>query len=154
MTGWQAANPDFVRATRAFALEMPVVQHLGFDFTDVRPGAVEITQPWTPAVAHREGFFQGGIIGALCDFAGGCASFTLLPAGWLTMTIDFTVKILAPAEGDRLVVRGHVLKHGLTISVNAAEAFAVQNGRETHCASAFVTMRHVRAPAGGAPAER
>ena len=121
MTRFQASNPDFARVVRNTVLGMPAAKHLGFHFGDLAPGEAEIIQPYRPELAQLAGHFQGGILGALADFAGGSAAGTLLPEGWMNMTIDYTVKILAPARGEQVVARGRVLKTGKHVTVATVE---------------------------------
>lgn len=144
MDALTAANPDYERAVRGAVLTMPAARHLGFDFGEITPGSVEIIQPYRRELTQHDGLFQGGVLGALADFAGGSAAGTLLPVGWVNMTVDYTVKILAPAKGDRLIARGRVLKAGHTITVAAADVSVVDGTDETLCAAAFVTMRNIR----------
>ncbi|MGP3952354.1 PaaI family thioesterase [Streptomyces sp. 7N604] len=144
MTASKAANPDFAQAVKSAVLSMPAAQHLGFDFGRVEPGEVEIIQPYRKALTEHSGFFQGGVIGSLADFAGGSAAGTLLPPGWVNMTIDYTVKILAPAKGEKLIARGRVVKASTTITVAAADVFSVGQAEEKLCATAFVTMRNIK----------
>lgn len=145
---WQAANPGFERAVKGTVLSMPAARHLGFEFGRVVPGEVEIIQPCRKELTQHDGFFQAGVLGSLADFAGGSAAGTLLPAGWANMTIDYTVKILAPARGERLVARGRVIKAGRTLTVAAADVFSADGTAETLCATAIVTMRNINlAPA-------
>jgi uncharacterized protein (TIGR00369 family) len=140
----EAANPDFEQAVRRVVLSMPAAKHLGFDFSRVEPGEVELIAPYRPELTQHDGFFQGGVIGSLIDFAGGSAAGTLLPPGWLNMIIDYTVKILAPARGDKLIVSGRVLKAGSTITVASADVFASTGTESTLCATGLVTMRNIR----------
>lgn len=148
MTETRAANPDFAQAVRTAVLTMPAARHLGFDFGLMAPGEVEIIQPYRKELTEHNGFFQGGVIGSLADFAGGSAAGTLLPAGWANMTIDYTVKILAPAKGEKLVARGRVLKAGPVMTVAAADVLSVEGADETLCATAFVTLRNIKLPKG------
>jgi acyl-coenzyme A thioesterase PaaI-like protein len=71
----------------------------------------------------------------------------MLPAGWGGATADYTIKLLAPAGGEKLVARGRVIQPGRTLSVAAADVFAVRAGRETLCATALITAR-IFPPAG------
>jgi acyl-coenzyme A thioesterase PaaI-like protein len=97
------------------------------------------------------------VLGSLADFAGGCAAGTLLPPGWVNMTVDYTVKILAPAKGERIIARGRVISAGRTTTVAAADVFSVTGTEETGteetgteetlCATALVTLRNIRLPA-------
>jgi acyl-coenzyme A thioesterase PaaI-like protein len=65
----------------------------------------------------------------------------MLPDGWGGATADYTIKLLAPAGGERLVARGRLIQFGRTLSVAAAEVFSVRDGRETLCATALITAR-------------
>jgi acyl-coenzyme A thioesterase PaaI-like protein len=100
-------NPNFIEVTKQFLMSMPIAQYLGFEITDVAPGLFEITQPFRRELSVREGTFQAGPIGTLADMAAACAGAT--PDGWQTSTIDYTLKLLAPAIGEKLVARGRVL---------------------------------------------
>lgn len=143
---WQATNPDFAAVVPAVVLAMPAAQHLGVEFGPVTPGAAEIIQPYRKELTQHDGFFQGGVLGMLADFAAGSAAGTLLPPGWVNMTIDYTVKILAPAKGPTVAARGRVIKPGALITIAAADVFSVDGGDETLCATALVTMRNVKIP--------
>src|SRR3954451_3597854 len=111
------SNPDFVQGTKRFLTAMPIAQHMGFDITDVAPGRFEITQPFRHELSFRDGVFQAGPVGTLADMAAAYASATMLPTGWKASTVDYTLKLLAPAAGDRLVARGRMLRFGRTLSV-------------------------------------
>ncbi|MGW4352054.1 PaaI family thioesterase [Nocardia sp. NPDC004582] len=145
MQNWEAPNPDYATLVPAVVLSMPAAKHLGFEFTRVAPGEADIQQPHRPELTQHNGFFQGGVLGSLADFAAGSAAGTLLQPGWINMTIDYTIKILAPAKGTHVIARGRVLKPGALITTAAADLFAVDNDTETLCATALVTMRNVKA---------
>ncbi|WP_063055208.1 PaaI family thioesterase [Nocardia salmonicida] len=137
-------NPDFAQLVPSVVLSMPAAAHLGFHFGKVELGDVEIVQPHRRELAQHDGFFQGGVLGSLADFAAGSAAGTLLPVGWVNMTIDYTVKILAPAKGPTVVARGRVIKPGALLTIAAADVFSVEESGEVLCATALVTMRNVR----------
>lgn len=138
------ANPDYEQAVKAVVLTMPAARHLGFEFGAITPGEAELIQPYRAELTEHNGYFQGGVLGSLADFAGGSAAGTLLPPGWVNMTIDYTVKLLAPAKGDRVIARGHVVKAGQTITIAAADVYAVTGEHETLCATALVSMRNIK----------
>jgi uncharacterized protein (TIGR00369 family) len=144
MTMLTAANPDFEEVVKAAVLSMPAAKHLGFDFGRVAPGEAEIIQPYRKELTQHDGYFQGGVLGALADFAGGSAAGTLLPPGWVNMTVDYTVKLLAAAKGEKLIARGRVIKPSLVMTVAAADVYSVNGSDETLCATAFVTMRNIK----------
>jgi uncharacterized protein (TIGR00369 family) len=135
-------NPNFAEATRQFLMAMPISQHFGFDITNVAPGRFEITQPFRRELSFREGTFQAGPIGTLADMAGA----TMLPEGWAASTVDYTLKLLVPAVGEKLVARGRLVRSGRTLSVAVADVYAVSGGKETLCATALTTIRNFEAP--------
>jgi uncharacterized protein (TIGR00369 family) len=144
MTTFTAATPDFEELVKAAVLSMPAAKHLGFDFGRVAPGEVEIVQPYREELTEHNGFFQAGVVGALADFAGGSAGITLLGPGSVSMTVDYTVKLVAPAKGEKIVARGRVIKPSQVMTVAAADVYAVNGSDETLCATALVTMRNIR----------
>lgn len=144
MTTLKAATPDFAELVKAAVLSMPAAKHLGFDFGRIAPGEVEIIQPHREELTTHDGSFQGGVLGSLADFAGGSAAGTLLSPGWVNMTIDYTVKILRSARGEKVVARGRVIKPGTAMTIAAADVYAVNGSDERLCATAFVTMRNIK----------
>jgi uncharacterized protein (TIGR00369 family) len=144
MTRFRAATPDFNEVVRTTVLSMPAAKHLGFDFGRVAPGEAEIVQPYREELTEHNGFFQAGVVGALADFAGGSAGMTLLAPGWVSMTVDYTVKLLAPAKGEKIVSRARVIKPSQVMTVAAADVYAVNGSDEKLCATAFVTMRNIK----------
>src|SRR5215831_1458821 len=144
MTTVKATIPDFERLVKARVLSMRAAKHLGFDFARVAPGEVEIVQPYREELTEHNGFFQAGVVGALADFAGGSAGITLLAPGWVSLTVDYTVKLLAPAKGEKIVARGRVIKPSQVMTVAAADVYAVNGSDEKLCATAFVTMRNIK----------
>jgi uncharacterized protein (TIGR00369 family) len=144
MTAWEAVNPDFEQVVKDAVLSMPAARHLGFGFGRVAPGEAEIVQPYRKELTQHDGFFQAGVLGSLADFAGGTAAGTLLPAGWANMTVDYTIKILAPGKGDEIIARGRVVKPGQLMTIAAADLYSVSGAEEILCAVALITMRNIR----------
>src|SRR5262249_29798703 len=139
MTTLTAAIPDFEKLVKATVLSMPAAKHLGFDFGRVAPGEVEIVQPYREELTEHNGFFMAGVVAALADFAGRSAGMTLLAPGWVSMTVDYTVKLVAPAKGEKIVAHGRVIKPSEVMTVAAADVYAVNGSDEKLCATAFVT---------------
>ena len=135
-------NPDFAETAKRFLMEMHIAQHFGFLVTDVGPGLFEITQPFRKELSFSPGIFQAGPVGTLADMAAACAGITMLPCGWAASTVDYTIKLIAPAAGEKIVARGRVVRSGRTLSVTASEVYAVRAGKETLCATALATIRN------------
>jgi acyl-coenzyme A thioesterase PaaI-like protein len=100
--------------------------------------------PYREELCFIPGTFHAGPVGTLMEIAAGWSVTTLLPAGWGNATVDFSVKLLAPAIGSSFVAHGVALSAGKTLSVAEANVFAVESGVHTLCASGMVTVRNVR----------
>ena len=136
-------NPEYERTVRQILLAMPYVQWLGLSFRHIAPGQVDFIMPLRPEITFDGKAVQAGPIGALLDFSGGAAAFTLTPAGVMLATIDFSVKLLAPAVGERFIGRGQVISAGKSLIVARADAFALGERGEIQIATGLVTMRVV-----------
>lgn len=106
---------------RGFVLAMPAARLLGFSFVEIAPGRVVLDLPFRPELGEHQGLFQGGIIGALIDFAGGSANATGLGADQALVTLDYTVKLLRPARAAGLLARARVIDPGGRIAVSAVD---------------------------------
>ena len=120
---------------------MPYVRWLGLEFQHIAPGRVDFLMPKRAEITFDGKAVQAGPIGALLDFSGGAAAFTLAPAGTMLSTIDFSVKLLAPATGERFLGRGEVISVGKSLIVARADAFALEEKGQHQIATGLVTMR-------------
>ena len=128
------SDPHFAERVRAsFALQhamtliratIPVVAH----------GRIEIHLPHWPGVEQQHGFVHGGVVGMIADSAAGYAANTLTPADTSVLTVEYKLNLVAPADGERLVARGEVVKPGRTLIITKAEVFAIRDGKWTLCA--------------------
>jgi uncharacterized protein (TIGR00369 family) len=125
-------------------LAMPMAQWLGLRFTVIEAGTVEIEIPYRDELSFRPGQMQATAIFAAADFAAVAAAGTLLPPGWVNASIDCTLKIVAPAAGDKLVARGRVVTPGKLITVCAADVHVLRDGRESLCATALASARNIK----------
>lgn len=144
MSGPQASPPPALepaveRRVREHFGTVPLLRTLGVELAALGPGRCEMHVPVTAPFLQQHGYLHGGIIGTLADSASGHASLTLAPPDWGVITVEYKLNFLAPAAGERVIVRAGVLKGGRTLSVCEAHAYAVQDGTETRCASAMVT---------------
>ena len=143
-----APIPSAADRVCAMVLAMPIAQALQLRFRRAEPGDVELELPITDGFSFRPGQLQATAIFAAADFAAVAAAGTLLEPGWVNATIDATLKIVAPARGERLVARGRVVDPGRLLTVCAAEVYAVDAAdRETLCATMLGTARNIPTPA-------
>ncbi|MBP7640635.1 MAG: PaaI family thioesterase, partial [Thauera sp.] len=56
------------------------------------------------------------------------------PADTSVLTVEYKLNLVAPADGERLVARGEVVKPGRTLIITKAEVFAIRDGKWTLCA--------------------
>ena len=122
--------------------------HLGARLEKVEPGRVEIALPFRAELSQQHGFFHAGIISTIADSAGGYAAFTLFPADSGVLTVEFKINLIAPADGERAIAVGEVIRSGRTVTVSRLDAFVEKNGKRTHCATGLATLMTVVGRAG------
>ncbi|MEM6566175.1 MAG: PaaI family thioesterase, partial [Pseudomonadota bacterium] len=74
------------------------------------------------------------------DSAAGYAALTTMHMDQEVVTAEIKINLLAPAQGDRLVARGRVIKPGRRLVVVASDVFAVTCGAEVLVAVLQGTM--------------
>lgn len=123
---------------------LPFVSHFGMQVTKCLPGQVEVEMPFHSDFSAGHAVFPAAVVGAIGDVAAVASTLSCLPKGWFAATMDFTLKLIKPATGSRLVARGSVLEVGKTFSVSKSDIFVQSNSELTHCGSLIATSRNVR----------
>ena len=100
----------------------------------VEQGRTEIHVPHWEGIEQQHGFVHGGVVGMIADSAAGYAAMTVVPASASVLTVEYKMNLVAPADGEKLIARGQVIRPGRTLIVTKAEVDAVKDGRETLCA--------------------
>lgn len=136
-------DPQAAARLEKMVLAMPMAAWLGLRFTRIASGDVEIELPYREELSFRPGQMQATAIFAAADFAAVAAAGTLLAPGWINASVDCTLKIVAPADGEKLVARGRVLAPGKLLTACAADVYNVRAGQETLCATALATARNI-----------
>ena len=103
---------------------------IGATLDVVEPGAVTISMPPNPSLAQQHGYLHAGVIATIADSACGYAALSLMPDDAAVLSIEFKTNMLAPADGERFIARGKVIKPGRTIMVCDATVHAVRTGGE------------------------
>lgn len=122
---------------------MPVIEH----------GRTEIHLPHWAGVEQQHGFVHGGVVGMIADSAAGYAAMTMVLATDSVLTVEYKMNLVAPADGEKLIARGKVVRPGKTLIITQAEVFAVKDGRETLCALMQQTIMTVARSEKSAPAD-
>ena len=129
------ASFDRQNAMHLIQATLPVVEH----------GRTEIHLPHWDGVEQQHGYVHGGVVGMIADSAAGYAAMTLVPASASVLTVEYKINLVAPADGDKLIARGRVVRPGRTLIVTQAEVFAVKDSQEVLCAlmqQTIMVMHH------------
>ncbi len=143
MNDFTPRDPEFEGRVRASFAKHGLMKTFGADLTRVSPGAIEIALPASPAVLQQHGFVHAAAVAAIGDTAAGYAAVSLMPAGVGALTTEFKINLLAPAAGDRMIARAHVVKAGRTLTVAQSEIFAETAGQEKLVALLTATVMTV-----------
>lgn len=133
-------NPDFAARVRDNFARQRAVALAGAELARIEPGAVDIEVPFRPDLAQQHGYFHGGIVGMVADCAAGCAAFSLMPADSSVLSVEYKINFIAPADGERLIARGRVLKPGRTLCICQVDVTVIRGGAETLCATMLQTV--------------
>ncbi|HJU21941.1 MAG TPA: PaaI family thioesterase, partial [Casimicrobiaceae bacterium] len=87
---------------------------------------------------------HAGIVAALVDSAGGYAGYTLFPDDSSVLTVEFKLNLLAPAQGERIVAEGFVVKSGRTLTITRGDVHAERDGERTLVAIMQQTLMVMR----------
>lgn len=139
-TTFEAPDPDFEQRIRDSFARQQVMSFLGATLDAVAPGSTQISLPYRPELSQQHGFFHGGIIGTIGDSAAGYAGYTLMPADASVLTVEYKLNLMAPADGNRLIARGRVIRPGRNLVVTEAEVFVSKDGREKQCGVLLQTL--------------
>ncbi|WP_206198832.1 PaaI family thioesterase [Zoogloea dura] len=115
---------DRQNAMHLIQATLPLVEH----------GRTEIHLPHWHGVEQQHGFVHGGVVGMIADSAAGYAAMTMVPPSASVLTVEYKMNLMAPADGEKLIARGEVVRSGRTLIVTRAEVFAVKDGKESLCA--------------------
>ena len=127
-------DPQFAERVRAsFALQHAMTL-IRATLPLVEAGRTEIHIPHWEGIEQQHGFVHGGVVGMIADSAAGYAAMTVVPADASVLTVEYKLNLVAPADGEKLIARGQVVRPGRTLIVTQAEVFAIKDGKETLCA--------------------
>ena len=100
----------------------------------IEEGRAEIEIPHWDGVLQQHGNVHGGVVGMIADSAAGYAAMSVVPEGTSVLTVEYKINMVAPANGDKIVAKGSVLRAGRTLLLTKADVYAVKDGTETLCA--------------------
>ena len=121
----------YAERVRASFARQGAMALIGATLADIAPGYCAIALEPRPKISQQHGYVHAGIVGTIVDSAGGYAGYTLFPEDSSVLTVEFKLNLLAPAEGDRIVAEGHVVKPGRTLAITRGEVYAERAGART-----------------------
>jgi uncharacterized protein (TIGR00369 family) len=119
---------------------------LGAEIECTLPGRVEIRMPFDQRFTQQNDFVHAGVITSILDSACGYAAYSVAPEGLNVLTVEFKVSLLAPAVGKKFAARAEVKRRGKTLTVCAADAFAVDGDQEKLIATMLGTIMNLPSP--------
>jgi uncharacterized protein (TIGR00369 family) len=128
------SDPHFAERVRASFARQHAMTLIQATMPMVEHGQTEIHLPHWSGIEQQHGFVHGGVVGMIADSAAGYAAMTTVSATDSVLTVEYKMNLMAPADGDKLIARGRVIRAGRTLIVTQAEVFAVRNGLESPCA--------------------
>ncbi len=134
------ANPDFAERVTASFDKQNAMHLIRATLQVVERGSTEIHVPHWDGIEQQHGFVHGGVVGMIADSAAGYAAMTIAAATASVLTVEYKINLVAPADGEKLIARGQVVRAGRTLIVTKADVFAVKEGKETLCALMQQTM--------------
>lgn len=114
---------------------------LGVETLRVDTGTVEIAVPVRPEILQHHGFVHGGVLGAVADTVVAWTAATMVGD---VVTAGYTLQLLAPAVGDRIVATGEVLKAGRTSVSVQARVYAESGATRKLVAVALASVSRAR----------
>lgn len=148
MTSFKPPDPHFAKRVRTSFDRQQFMHTLGASLLAVEPGFVEIELLINPAITQQHGFVHAGAVASIADSACGYAAFSLMPADAGVLAVEFKINLMAPATGDKLIARAHVIRAGRTLTVCQAEVASVTADGEKAVAIMTSTIMTVRDRSG------
>jgi len=134
------SDPHYARRVRASFSRQGFMNHLGARLTELKPGMAELRASFREELTQQHGYFHAGVSGSLADVACGYAAYTLMPEDSSVLTVEYKINLMAPANGEELIARAHVVRSGKTLKICTADVFARKGEKETHCATVLATI--------------
>jgi uncharacterized protein (TIGR00369 family) len=143
MSSFAVQDAGFEESVRRSFEGLTLMQTLGARLRRVAPGEVDIDLPFREDLTQHHGYIAGAALTAIIDVACGYAAMTLMPPGASVLTIEYKVNFLSPAQGERMLARGRVVRPGRTVTVCSGVAVAIVGEKEKVVATMLATMASV-----------
>lgn len=148
MTAFRVRNPHYEARARASFERQNFLQMMGAKLVLLEPGAADLEIKHRDDLMQQHGYYHAGVSATLADTAAGYAGLALFPADRGVLTSEFKINLLNPAQGEKLIARGRVIKSGRTLTICRSDVFAQTGGEEIHVATCLVTLMAVEGVEG------
>jgi uncharacterized protein (TIGR00369 family) len=136
----EPGDPDVEARVRASFGRQRLMATIGARLIRVARGEVDIEAPFAEGLTQQHGFLHAGVVTALVDSACGYSALSVVPPDAEVLTVEYKVNFLAPAQGERFVARGRVVRSGRTITVCSGEVVALTGTEEKQVAVMLATI--------------
>jgi uncharacterized protein (TIGR00369 family) len=102
------ANPDFAECVTASFDKQTAMHLIRATLPVVEHGRTEIHVPHWDGIEQQHGFVHGGVVGMIADTAAGHAAMTMVPSSASVLTVEYSLNLVAPADGEKLIARGRL----------------------------------------------
>ncbi|WP_109300352.1 PaaI family thioesterase [Aquimarina sp. AU474] len=133
-------HTNYIQKVRESFERQEFMKLIGATLIDVQPGYCEIQIPYQESLTQQHGFFHAGVISTIADNTAGYAGFSLMEESSSVLTVEFKINLMAPANGELLIGKSNVIKHGRTLTICKSDIFIVNNGKEKLCAVSQLTL--------------
>ena len=113
---------------------------IGAKLVDVQVGYCEIEVPYRKDLTQQHGFFHAGVISTIADNTAGYAAFSVIEESSSILTVEFKLNLMSPGDGEKLIGKSKVLKHGRTLTICRSEVYVEKEGVKKLCAAAQSTL--------------
>lgn len=137
---WTPLDPAYETRVRESFGRQSHMATLGATIAFVAPGEVHLALPFAPQFCQQNGFLHAGAVASVADSANGYAAYTLAPPETDVLAVEFKINLLAPAQGERFLACGRVLRPGRTLTVCQAEVFATGSTERVLIATMLSTI--------------
>lgn len=133
-------EPSIEKRIRDSFARQTIMTTIGASITRVAQGEVTVELPYRADLTQQHDFIHAGVVTMIVDTACGYAALTRMPATAAVLSVEYKVNFLSPAEGEKLIATGRVLKTGRTLTVCFGEVHAHKDGKTKLIATMLATM--------------
>ncbi len=118
----------------------PFVEALGIRMVEVATGRCVSELVLERRHQQQDGVVHAGVMATIADHTAGGAAATMVQPGEIVLGAGFTIHLLRPASGERLLCVATVLKPGRRVSIVESEVWCVAGEDKKLVAKATVSI--------------